>query len=291
MLIGTSDPRATHTNTRKLSHTLGAIGTMSQDNTVLDLDLLPDVPDTGGVFKQYGRLTLTTKPFAWRNGKTEEVSAADWKRLPQTVDNKNAKGVDMVFSVNIQEFRPQLAFTYERKVTVGGADWNKKLAPSIEAILGKGSMSKDTRNATLAGLNGKYVAVIDVPQEPRKNAAPDAKVYNTISFVKVYDSREACLHDASEGFAGTASAANGSAQNDASDPNVPADYSRADWLSMKPDVVDAVNAAINKATADTKGKPKPVVTKAIENAKSAAIELKATELAATPAQVEWLLSQ
>lgn len=250
---------------------------MTQDTSNLDLDLLPDVQDTGGAFKQYGKLTLSTKPFAWRNGKTEEVSAADWKRLPQVVDNKTAKGVDMIFHVDIQEFKPQLTFAYERKVTVGGADWNKIVAPSIEKITGADSMNKTNRNATLAALAGKYVAVMDVPQVPRKNTAPDAKVYNTVSFVKIYDSRDACLHDVSEGFAGTA--ANGNAQSEPADPNVPADYSAADWASMKGDIVSAVNVA----TAGKKGKE-------MVDAKRAAIAKQAGELAATVEQVEHLLN-
>lgn len=246
---------------------------MTQDtNATLDLDLLPDVPDTGGAFKNYGKLSVSTKLFAWRNGKTEEVSRADWVRLPATADGKGAKGVEMFFKVDIQEFKPSLAFTYERKVTVGGADWNRIVVPSIEAILGKGTMAKDKQSATIQSLIGKYVAVEDTPQVPRKNAAPDAKVYNMIKFVKVYASRDECLKDVSEGFSSTG-ASNGSVE---SDPNVPSGWGKEDWLSMKNDpksgVATLVSAALKQAEDSNKGKPKPVQTRAMESAKESAID-------------------
>ncbi len=262
---------------------------MTQDtNATLDLDLMPDVPETNTAFKQYGKLSISTKLFVWRNGKTEEASRADWMRTPAMQDGKGAKGMDITFRVDIQEFRPALAFTYERKVTLGGADWNRIVAPSLEGILGKGTMSKATQNATLTSLIGKYVAVEDTPQVPKRNAAPDAKVFNTVKFVKVYESREACLHDASEGFAGVGASPNGSA---VANPNVPADYSEADWLSMKQDVLDAIAASIAKAEKASARKPKPVVAKAMADAKAQVLAAKATELAASVSQVEWLVSQ
>ncbi len=257
---------------------------MTQEN----FDLLDSVPEVRTGFNQYGKLTISTKLMLWRDKKLEEATRADFMAA-----DKGQRAIDMRFVVDIQEFKPSLGFAYDRKVRVGGLDWQKTLVPSIEAILGKGTMAADKQNATMASLNGKYVAVIDVDEQPTKKQKedPNAKVYKTIKFVRVYADRGECLHDASEGFAG-ASSANGSAQaTEASDPNVPADYSRADWLSMKSDVVDAVNAAIAKAEKEATGKPKPIVTKAVEAAKAQAIAAKATELAASESQVAWLLAQ
>lgn len=86
------------------------------------------------------------------------------------------------------------------------------------------------------------------------------------------------------------SAGSNGSEPETSDPMVPADYSKADWLSMKQDVADAVNAAIREAEAKTKGKPKPVIAKAVEAARSEAIATKATELAASVEQVNALLT-
>ena len=106
-----------------------------------------------------------------------------------------------------------------------------------------------------------------------------------VAFVsQVYASEAEASADAS-----TAST-NGNGQAEVNDPMVPADYSKADWLSMKQDVADAVNAAIREAEAKTKGKPKPVIAKAVEAAKSEAIATKATELAASVEQVNALLA-
>lgn len=251
---------------------------MTQEN----FDLLNEVNEAQTGFKQYGKLTISTKLYLWRDKKLEEANRADWMRA-----EKGQRAIDTILTVDIQEFKPSLGFTYERKVRVGGLDWQKTLVPSIEAIYGKGSMSEAKKAETLATLNGKYVAVMDVPEQPRKNAQPDAKQYNTPKFIKVYASRDECLKDASEGFSSTG-ASNGSTE--AADPMVPADYSKADWLSMKQDVVDAVNGAIAKAEAASKGKPKPVVAKAVEAAKTQALEQKAQELAATVEQVMALLS-
>ena len=262
---------------------------MTQEN----FDLFDSVPEVQTGFTQYGKLAVSTTLFLWRDGKREECSRADFLAAP-----KEQRSMDARFIVNIREFKPNLGFDYDRKVRVGsldwlktvapsldfdydrkvrvgGLDWQKIVVPSIKALIG---------DASIETLNGKYVAVQDVPEIPKKNAKPDAKQYNTVKFIKVYASRDECLKDASEGFS---TPSNGSVE---SDPNVPADYSKADWLSMKQDVVDAVNQAIAKAEAGAKGKPKPVIAKAMETAKAEAIATKAQELAATPEQVSALLT-
>jgi hypothetical protein len=268
---------------------------MSQETTS-NLDLINDVPDTGGAFKNFGKLSINTRFLKWTDGKPTEITATEWQKLPKT----GGKGMELIFGVDIQEFKPALEFTYQRKVTVDGSDWYKTVAPSIEALMGKGSMEKGdtakgiapTRNKTLNSLIGKYVAVEDVPQQPRKNAAPDAKQFNTIKFVKVYATREECyaelqaLSPSNGTEAGVAEAPH--------DPMVPEGYSKSDWLSMKNDpdlgVATAVSKAIAEATSKNKGKPKPVMEKAIAAARASAIETVAKQLDATVEQVEHLLN-
>lgn len=223
-----------------------------------DFDLLNEVQEAQTGFKQIGKLTISTKLMLWRtdqNGKRflEEVSRSDFIKA-----DKSARAMDTRFVIDVQELKPSLAYTYDRKVRVGGLDWQKTLAPSIEALMGKGSMSEARKSETLMALNGKYVAVMDVPEQPRKNAAPDAKQYNTVKFVKVYQSREEALHDASEGFAGTGGTA--TANTEARDEFMPEDpaWSKDAWYGVaKGELVNAVSAAVNAAkTPPAKAKAK-----------------------------------
>jgi len=244
---------------------------MTQQNMQVDEFDLSDAPEMPtGVFTNYGKLSLTIKYGVWNKGALEEASRDDFKKSPAKVDGKNAKQIDMVFGINIQEFKPSLSFTYERKVTVEGLDW-----------------SKDNRNATLAKINGKYVAYQDVPQIPTKNK-PERSNYNTFKLVKVFESREACH---AEFVAANGTATSGSAPApEANDPNVPSAYSREDWNSLKDAMVGEVDKAIADALAATKSKAPPVVSKARADAKTATLKKLAEEYEATPEQVLHLIS-
>lgn len=230
---------------------------MTQANMQVDEFDLSDAPEMpSGVFTNYGKLTLAQKYMKWENGGTVEVTKDVFKSLPAKVDSKGAKQIDMVFTVDIQEFKPSLSFTFERKVTVDGLDWNKIVAPSIEAVMGKGSMVKgdtsknvaDTRNTTLAKLNGKYVAYQGVPQTPTKKN-PDPK-YNTFKLIKVYDSREACYADF-VAAGGTKSSDNGQSEgfdsttSVAQNPLIPVAFenSMEAWSTMKGEIQTAVASA------------------------------------------------
>lgn len=239
-----------------------------------DWDAMDEVPETSGGFKNIGKLTLSTRFFVWKDGKTEEASRDEWVRLPARVDGKTAKGMDVTFVVDVQEFNPNLGFAYERRVTIGSIDWNKIVAPSIEAVMGKGAMSDANRGATMRSLNGKYVMVEDVPQIDTKNNTNRSK-YNTVKFHKVYASREAA-HAEFTALRGASGNANGVATN----ANVPADYTAETWASVKPDLVDAVSKAVNGVKAPP----------AKEAAKKAAIEKFASEYGASVEQVTALLN-
>lgn len=263
---------------------------MSQD-TVEQFDL-SDAPDISTPFTNIGKLTLKQVWKLWKDGTTQEVTREQYKAAAdKQTDGKGAKQVEMHFAVDIQEFVPSLQFTYERNVTVDGADWKRIVAPAIEAVMGKGSMVKgdtaknvvDTRNATLAKLNGKYIAFQDVPQVPRKNAAPDAKQYNTISITALFDSREKA-YAAHVALRGASASANGT--QPALDANVPPDFAPADWYGLKGELQEAVS----KALAEAQKKPKPIREKAMGEAKQAVLEKHASDWSATLAQIENLLN-
>lgn len=261
---------------------------MSQNQIDTQFDL-SDAPDTSTPFTNVGKLTLKQVYKLWENKVAKEVTrevfkAAKDKQLDSEGKERNAKQIDMQFAVDLQEFSPNLQFTYERNVTVDGADWRVIVAPAIEEVMGKGSMVKgdtsknvaDTRNATLAKLNGKYIAYQDVPQVPRRNAAPGAKQYNTIRITQVFESREAAYaaHVAMRG-----ASANGAGPA-ATSEWTPTDYSDDTWASVKPDLVKAVGDALASA------KTPPAKAKA----KTEAIKKFATEYGATEAQVDRLLN-
>lgn len=268
---------------------------MTQDQVQNQFDL-SDAPDTSTPFTNIGKLTLRQVYKLWENKVSREVTREEYKAAKDVQDDgKNAKQIDMKFSVDIQEFVPALQFTYERDVTVDSADWRVIVASAIEEVMGKGSMVKgdtkknvkDTRNDTLAKLNGKYIAYQDVPQVPRRNAAPGAKVYNTIRLTQVFESREQA-HTAHVALRGAGNV-NGTGPV-ASDPNIPPDYDAETWASVRGEAIDAVNAAITAATNAHKTRPVKLKEAAIARAKSDAIEKFASEYSATPEQVEKLLN-
>lgn len=258
---------------------------MTAETFADNLDLMGEVPESSGGFKSIGQLTISTRLFVWKkitqpDGSiktlSEEASVDEWKRTPKVVDGKGAKGMDIIFHVNVQELRTSLQYPYERKVTLNSMDWDKLVAPSIEKVMGAGSMKDDKRSETLRNLNGKYVMVQDVPQIPRKNAVADAKQYNTVSLLKVYGSREEAYAESKAMGGGESANGNGAA---ASNPNVPTDYTAETWAMCKDDLVKAVSDAVNSV--------KPAPKKA--EAKVAAVAKFALEYGATVDQVMHLL--
>jgi hypothetical protein len=137
---------------------------------------------------QYGKLTVAPRYVKWipQDGtrKPQEISPAVYRDTPD-----RQRSLEVVFSVEIQEFNPALDWTYERNVSVGSADWHRILKPSVEELTGEGSMDAEHMGATLGQLRGKYVAIADVPQTKVRD---DGKVFRTAKFVKIFDGRDAC---------------------------------------------------------------------------------------------------
>lgn len=183
-----------------------------------------------GAKLNFGRLTIKPRFLQWVEKKPVEVNEQQYMAL-----GAKERSLEYVFTVDIQEFNPRLKFQYERKVQVGGLDWNKILKKSLEAILGETRTTKEELPNTLRQLNGRYICAEDVPQVPTKGS-PDRSKYNTISIAKVFDTREACYAAYVEqyppsndhGSAGAAAAAKG--------PSVPIGYTAESWLKLKPEL-------------------------------------------------------
>lgn len=212
----------------------------------------------GGKFN-FGKLKITPHFLAWKDKQPTEITAQDYAHL-----DARSRSLEYVFSVDIQEFKPDLRFTYERKVQVGGLDWNKILKPSLEAVIGAGSTDKDTLANTLRALNGRYVCVEDMPQTPTKSK-PDRSKYSTTSLVKVYDTRELC-------HAGWAEKYGGESADGGMSADIPTGYTADTWGKQAGDIEKLRIAYIGKGNPPAK-----------------ATELAAAEYGATASQVVKLL--
>jgi hypothetical protein len=207
----------------------------------------------------FGRLKITPRFLAWKDKQPTEIDAQTYATL-----DARSRSLEYVFGVDIQEFKPDLRFTYERKIQVGGLDWGKIFKPSLEAVIGAGSTDKDTLANTLRRLSGRYVCFEDVPQTPTKNK-PERSKYSTASLVKVYDTRELCFAAWHEKYGGE-SAGNGAA------PDVPSGYTAETWAKQAADIEKLRIAYIGKG-----------------NTPAQATELAAAEYGATAGQVVKLL--
>ena len=163
----------------------------------------------------FGQITIVPNRYIkWTDGQPSDVSPEEFITLP----SKNSS-LELKFKVNVQEFRPEIDWEYNRDVRIGGADWWRTVRPSIEDAMGKGSMSKGNYNKTLQRLDGSYVEIHDVP----KQKEPD---YNTIKLVKVFANRDACFAEW-QGRYGEGSAA-------PADANVPNGWETALWEEQVP---------------------------------------------------------
>lgn len=162
-----------------------------------------DAAEAAQFRSNFGKLTIsdvrymkfTRDESGWG---VEDISLEEYLTL------KRGSGMEVTLCVDIQEFNPSLDFNYERRVRVGSPDWRKTFASSVEAVLGKGCMSKANRQGTLKGLVGSYVETHDVPQQPAKNDGhinqATGEPYRTIKIARVFDTREACYEAYVERF-------------------------------------------------------------------------------------------
>lgn len=150
--------------------------------------------DAGQGWHRIGKLNIgLTRFIKWMKGQPVAIEADEWKRTPAS-----QRGFDFVFDVDIAEFDQRAkdeGWNYERRVTFKGRDWFNILVPSVEEVLGDGSMSAKNYMATIGGLRGAYVDLLDVSQSPGKDGKipkneNTGKPYTTCKLIKVFKSRE-----------------------------------------------------------------------------------------------------
>lgn len=185
----------------------------------------------GGKFN-FGKLKITPRFLRWQDSQPTEIDAATYANL-----SARERSLEYVFTVDIQEFKPDLKFTYERRVRVGDLDWNKILKPSLDAVCGKGSSDKELLAATLRSLNGRYVCAEDVPQTPTTKK-PDRAKYSTVQLVALYETREACHAAWQEKYGANAAGATGTAAHGPASGalDVPPGYTAETWAKQADDL-------------------------------------------------------
>lgn len=174
---------------------------MSEEELYIGLDelgsLMDDVDallEQATSFAQVGKFSAKTSAMIWDEvGGMREADAKTWK------SHTGFKFLNLHVMVDTQEFNPDLDKSYERRIQIKQAPWNRKeddgsytrIPADWEAIfepsLFKAAGVKGVAKA-LKALTGKYVKVLDVRQQPTKRQ-PEPE-YNTAKIEAVYDSRE-----------------------------------------------------------------------------------------------------
>jgi len=188
---------------------------MADENVLFDelLDVADAAADALQVNTNAGKLTVEFKTKVWKDSVLTDVSGAEYKEAPA-----NQKRMDIEMNVDIQELKPDLTFSLDRKCPYRKAEWfdNKKLGTTgfrttlaqLFDVSGTASLSgkeladamKDVSDKEIAlklrGISGKYVFASDVP---------NGKIYNdkplkSIRIDRVFDSREEFMTAYTERF-------------------------------------------------------------------------------------------
>lgn len=182
-------------------------------------------------FAQIGKVRFYTTGHVWsKTSGVREVNADEWRKTA-VIPGEQSKWLNLHIEVDTQEFNPSLDRKYHRWVQVNGGPWNRKnadntyttipsdwaaiTAPSLEDVTGKSDYT-----AALNQLQGKYVKVLDVKQQPTKRQ-PEPE-YNTAKFDTVYASREEAYADHNKLRGGTSATAE-TVTTTTSTPSYPAD--------------------------------------------------------------------
>lgn len=193
-----------------------------------------DASSTIGLPKlNFGKCTISSRFIQWSDKTPIEVTAAQFAKL-----DPKQRSQEAVISIDIQEFNPNLQFTYSRKVQVGGLDWNKIFKPSLFKALHMTALDdKDRRtkqvSEAMRKLNGAYVCVEDVPQSPTKRE-PESK-YNTAKVIMVFASRVECFEHWKSTY--NKAGANGASEVESVGPvfanGIPDGYDAQSWAGQK----------------------------------------------------------
>ena len=161
--------------------------TNDMTNDLLYQHIEEEAASSEGLKTSFGQLTVETKRYLrWNRdnegktfGQPDEIPVEVFSTLP-TRD----RSIEVNFNINIQEFNPGLDFSYDRKMLIGGPDFQQIVIPSLAEIM-QIPIKKGNYGTVIQQINGKYVEANDVPQVKGDE-------YNTISFARIFNSMEEC---------------------------------------------------------------------------------------------------
>lgn len=183
---------------------------------VQDFDLLEELyKEADALLEQatrsanIGKFSSYTTCHVWYKGAgSQQVEPAEYQKFIP-VRNEKGKFLYLHICIDLQEFDPNNTYTYDKWIMVKGgdnyvdvngdgnkdkfqSDWFATWLPSVKDVFGN---KYTTMVAALKDLNGKYVKILNVKQQPTaKNPVP-AENHTTPKLVKVYESREAAYQD------------------------------------------------------------------------------------------------
>lgn len=132
-----------------------------------------DVADSTPPAEAFGRLHIgqSYKVFNGKGVAPTEVERAEYDKA-----DPRSRAIEVSFEVEQTEINPRIKWIYHHRVGLASKDWRKIVAPSIVQAFGSLDNLKE----------GAYVQVVDVPQLNDED-------FNTIKFVKVFDSKGSCF--------------------------------------------------------------------------------------------------
>lgn len=151
-----------------------------------------------------GQLTLYTTAHIWKAGSgVTEVESDEWDTF-KPVRQQSTKFISLHVCLDLQEFDSGNTYMYDKFVTVNGysswidvngdgqkekfeSDWFTTWEPSLKEILGKQYQSTPQ---ALNLIQGKYVRIRNVKQQPVKKNPVPADNHTTPKLAEIYESRE-----------------------------------------------------------------------------------------------------
>lgn len=145
-------------------------------------------------FYRVGKLTVGMARFQrWIDRKPQAVTYDEFLKLPA-----KERSFEYTFDVDIKEFDQRAreeGWAYTRNINPRSQNWYQIVEPSLDNLLGKGCVNAEHRSKTIRDLQGKYVAILDVPQAPGKDGVVPAnkdtgRPYTTVKFAQIFKSRD-----------------------------------------------------------------------------------------------------
>lgn len=200
---------------------------MSDDWVVLTDEMLEEtqkdaeLAESSRGFYRVGKLAIGMGRLQrWVDRKPQPVTYEEFLKLAP-----KDRSFEYTFDIDIKEFDDRArteGWSYTRNVNPRSANWYQIVEPSLDALLGKGCVTSEHRSKTIRDLQGKYVAILDVPQAPGKDGVVPAnkdtgRPYTTVKFARIFKDR-----DEAKAFFDELKAKSAAAQGETPASNLPA---------------------------------------------------------------------